>query len=221
MINPAQISTTPVSIHAEVVRVSACRLPKKSSAHLSIRRKATWIKPPHFSKVSVQGASPPSLLDAPLSGAVTSSLPNVEIKPPHMLDDTVPTGWKFDIHEDTKDEEIGNLVIHSATTRDISSDTAGINAKADRGKENILPTDGIYAVDPKNNPASTGRNNRMTNRRRTPLGDLDIAEFFAEGCDVDSCFIIPAEMGEEQLVENADHWMNSENYGAEKEGVAE
>lgn len=115
---------------------------------------------------------------------------------------------------------MGNLLIHSATTLDLSDDKAGITAKADREKENVPPTDGICAVDPISTAASTGRKNCMTNRTRPPLGNLDIAEFFAEGCDMDSCFIIPAEMEEELLVKNANHWINSENDGAEKEGVA-
>ena len=128
----AQTSTPPVSIHAEGVRVSTGRLPKKRSGHFFIRQKAIWINPPHFSNVSALRASQPSLLDALLSDAITSSLSNVDSKPLRMRDDTVPTGWKFNIHEDTKNKETGNLLIHSATTFDMSDDKAGINAKADR-----------------------------------------------------------------------------------------
>ncbi|MCJ1423687.1 hypothetical protein MMC29_001571 [Sticta canariensis] len=162
----------------------------------SIRRKATWINPLPFSNVSAQRASQPFTLDAFASGAVTSSLLNVDSKPLHMRDDTVPTGWKFDIHEDTKVEEIENLLIHSATTLDISVGKVRTNAKVDRGKENVPPMDGICTVNPMSVAASTGRKNAITDRTRTPLGNLDIAEFFA-GCAMDSYFIIPAEMGEE------------------------
>ncbi|MCJ1428183.1 hypothetical protein MMC29_006091 [Sticta canariensis] len=196
VLNPTQISTTPVSKRAEVVRVSTGRLPKERSSHLFIRRKATGINPPRFSNVSTQGVSQPSLVDAPLSDA-----PN--------------------IHEDTKDEEMGNMLVHSATTWDISDDKTGINAKANQGKENVLSTDGICAVDPMSTAASTGRKKRMTDRTRTPLGNVDAAEYFAEGCDAESCFLIPAEVGEEQPMKNADHWINSENDGAEEERVAE
>ena len=56
-LNPAQISTTAVSKHAEVVRVSTSRLSKKRSGRLFVHRKATWINPPHFSNVCAQGVS--------------------------------------------------------------------------------------------------------------------------------------------------------------------
>lgn len=194
--NPAPISTTPVSKHAEVVRVSTSRLPRKRSGHLSVHQKTTWINPPYFSNVSAQGVSQPSLLDVFLSDAVTSSLSNLNIKPLHMRDITIPAAW-FNIHEDTKDEEMGNLLIHSATTLDISDDKAGINAKANRGMEDVLSTDSICAVYAMSTAASSGRKNLVTDRTRTSLGNLDIAEFCAEGCDVESCFILPAEMGEE------------------------
>ena len=143
----------------------------------SIRRKATWINPLPFTNVSAQRTSQPSGFDAFVSGAVTSSLLNVETKPLHVGNDTVPAGWKFDIHEDTKDEETGNLLIHSATTLDISDDEARTNVKADRGKENVPPRDGSCAVVPMSIATSTGRKIRRTDRTRTPLGDLDITEF--------------------------------------------
>lgn len=76
---PAQTSTTPVSIHAEVVQVSTAHLPKKRSGHLFIRRTATWINPLHFSNINARGASKSSLLDAPFSDTLISSLANVEI----------------------------------------------------------------------------------------------------------------------------------------------
>lgn len=166
---------------AEVVRVPTGCLPAKSSGHLSIRRKAFRINLPHISNISAQKVRQPFLMDARLSGAVISSLPNIVIKPRYMRDDTVPTGWKFNVYEDTKNEEMENLLIHSATTLDISEARAVIVANANQEKENVSKMD------------DTGRRPHKTDRTRTPLGNLDVAELFAEGCDVDSYFTIPAE----------------------------
>ena len=106
-----------------------------------------------------------------------------------MQDDTVPTGWKFNVYEDTKNEEMENLLIHSATTLDISEARAVIFANANQEKENVSKMDDTGRKPHKDK----GRKPHKTDRTRTPLGNLDVAELFAEGCDVDSYFTIPAE----------------------------
>jgi hypothetical protein len=52
-------------------------------------------------------------------------------------------GWFFDIHEDTPEQEAANLMEHSASVLDISSDDdlSTKNRNEDRGKENVPPPD--------------------------------------------------------------------------------
>lgn len=113
-----------------------------------------------------------------------------------MLDGKVRNAWRFEIHEDSKDELDENLLQHSACRMDISDDE-GSAAKDDRGKENIPPTDDMFVPAPINTTVPFSRKNMMTDEPRTPLGNLIASEFYGEGLDVDTVFIIPADQGEE------------------------
>ena len=100
----------------------------------------------------------------------------------------------FDIREDSDDELMHNLMEHSTCTLDISDDESRTNGKEDKGKENIPPFDhGPATVAPITTSVPASRKNLMTDEPRTPLGDLDASEFYAEGCDVNSYVLIPAE----------------------------
>lgn len=103
-------------------------------------------------------------------------------------------GWNFIIHEDSETEEAGNMLIHSATTLNIANDKAEADSNTNRGKENVL---GICAGDPLGTAGSAECQKHKTNRIRTPLGNLDVAEFYPEDCDMDFWFVIPARMREE------------------------
>ena len=94
----------------------------------------------------------------------------------------------FEIDEDTPEQEFDNLIQHSTCTLDISDDEG--RPKNDRGKENIPPLD--YVV-PANARQSASRNDMMIDESRTPLGDLEASQYYAEGCDESSAFIIPDE----------------------------
>lgn len=69
----------------------------------------------------------------------------------------------FTIHQDTAEDEMGNLLSHWL---EISDDDSHLGAKLDRGKENMPPPDAVAA------PA------RKTYGPRTPLSNLDVAEFY-------------------------------------------
>lgn len=98
-------------------------------------------------------------------------------------------GWHFEIHEDTQDDEMANLMEHSTHTLDISDDEGRSSpTKGDRcNKENIAPADYHTTT---NSPA---RRDLMTEDVRSPLADLATKEFYAEGCDASSVVIIPSE----------------------------
>lgn len=125
--------------------------------------------------------------------------------------------WFFDIHEDTAEELATNLMEHGACTLDISSDEeSAARARDERGKENVPPMDDVSQtrslVNDTNEESMRDVKARMRARRReaeegaidvdrSPLGDLAAEDFYAEGCDGTSVFIVPAEEEAETDVE--------------------
>ena len=155
----------------------AGRSPKhKRIGILSRRRMTTRVNPPSSSAVESTNALPFSI-DAALSGTVPKSTLNS--KAPHGK------GWHFDIHEDSKDDEMANLMQHSTCTLDISDDE-GNSLKGDKdNKENIPPMDGPAAMI-LNTQVTTTRRDVMTDEFREPLGNLKAEEYYADGCDAAS-----------------------------------
>jgi hypothetical protein len=98
----------------------------------------------------------PFSIDAALSGTISSytppapsvTTPAAETTPPAPVlskkpAKSMPNTWFFEIHEDTPDQEATNLMEHSASVLDISSDDDSVSARAkdaqERGKENVPP----------------------------------------------------------------------------------
>ena len=127
----------------------------------------------------------PFSIDAALSGTVSSY--KAKPQPPveaSTLEDSIPKGWMFEIHEDTAKEEMGNLMEHSTCTLDISDDKCRQAAKDDRGKENIPPLD--FPGSLSRSVAATARpvaRHDMTDEPRSPLDNLNARDYWAEGCD--------------------------------------
>jgi len=166
----------------------AGRSPTKSKKNgiLSRRRMNaspfTRINPPPFSAGQSKTGLPFSI-DAALAGTV----PAYKSKSTHS---SPRKGWQFDIHEDTPDDEMANLMEHSTCTLDISDDESS-SLKGDKdNKENVPPVDANgYSA----SRITATRRDMMTDGPRSPLGDLDAKEFYAEGCDSSSFITILAE----------------------------
>lgn len=187
---------------------AAGRSPKSKRIGILSRRRIssspfTRIDPPMFAGSRSQDAVPFSI-DAALSGTVSSyktkSQPKVEAS---TLEDSVSKGWMFKIYEDTVEEELGNLIEHSTCTLDISDDESQQAVKDNRGKENVPPLDYPGSL---SHPVVTtvrpiSRKDMMTDEPRSPLGDLDAREYYSEGCDASSFYIIPAEKSNIKLME--------------------
>jgi hypothetical protein len=130
------------------------------------------------------------------------------------------SSWFFDIHEDTLEEEATNLMEHSTCTLDISSDEESAQRSRDeRGKENVPPPNDISQTRTQINDVTTGESSmadikariRESRRRRrdvdedacdidrSPLGDLAAEDFYAEGCDGSSVFLIPSDEHSEDI----------------------
>lgn len=182
----------------------AGRSPKSKRVGILSRRRVTAspftrVNPPSFFNNGIQGGLPFSI-DAALSGTVPSYRANPvqvkEVKPKEIptLEESIPQGWIFDIYEETEEMQEQNVVVHRACNLDISDDESIAGVRADTGKENIPPSDTLSTGLPEITTAiPASRKNMMTDEPRTPLGDLEASDFYAEGCDASSYIIIPGE----------------------------
>ncbi|KAF1928357.1 uncharacterized protein M421DRAFT_420901 [Didymella exigua CBS 183.55] len=196
--------------------------PKNKRLHGVTKRRTSSspfrrVDPPSFS----QGALPFSI-DAALSGTISNytSKPAVAAKSAPVpqqasaLEESMPKGWFFEIHEDTPEQEAANLMTHSATVLDISSDddaeTKTRNEELSKGKENIPPIDFALlqsrtapaeAIDdgeeteieePVKRPRLRKLSQDAMDEDRRPLGDLSPSEFYADGCDASSYVTVDA-----------------------------
>ena len=174
----------------------AGRSPKSKKAGILSRRRMTAspftrINPPTSSTADTNAGLPFSI-DAALAGTVPAYKTKSKSKSSHRK------GWQFEIHEDTPEDEMANLMEHSTCTLDISDDESRAVSKEDRdNKENIPPVEG--AAGRLSTQISATRRDMMTDEPRTPLGDLDAQDFFAEGCDSSSVFIVDPE----EIIEDA------------------
>jgi hypothetical protein len=105
--------------------------------------------------------------------------------------------WFFDIHEDTEEQEMTNMLQHSTCVLDISSDEES-ELKARResreDKENIPPVDDVSQTSGRRAARPAPRADDMVvEKERVALGALNTADFYAEGCDESSVIIVPAD----------------------------
>jgi hypothetical protein len=140
------------------------------------------------------------------SDAIPSSLHTNETK----------SSWFFQIHEDTEEELATNLMEHSTCTLDISSDEESALREREFEKcekENIPPVDDIsqtrlmatstsYSSGESMREMKMKMKTKMHRKRReavdvnaididrAPLGEMKKEDFYAEGCDERSVFII-------------------------------
>ena len=157
----------------------------------------TRIDPPSSSLSSNTPNGLPFSIDAALSASMPSRTPDHDAIDTTTLDAPMPHGWFFQIHEDTAEEELGNLVQFSTETLDISDDENRAREKDYRGKENIPPSELPISgnVDTTLLVLHTAvapvlRKDMMTDDVRTPLGSLKASDFYPEGCDASSVVIV-------------------------------
>ena len=180
---------------------AAGRSPKNKKLGILSRRRMTSspftrINPPTFS-VGESQTSQPFSIDAALAGTV----PALALK---SKSGPRTRGWHFDIHEDTPDEEMANLMEHSTCTLDISDDEAGSPLKGDKdNKENVPPVDGPAAELHLATQVTATRRDMMTDEPRTPLSDLVAQDFYAAGCDATSVILIPTEDADDNANEKS------------------
>ncbi|KAI9763779.1 MAG: hypothetical protein M1840_009104 [Geoglossum simile] len=198
----------------------AGRSPKnKALGILSKRRTSspfTRIDPP----AGLQDMAPLSI-DAALSGTIPSYKPKAratplqEVRVPTLDERAIPAGWLFEIHEDTLEETLTNIVEFSTGVLDISDDENRRRERDDRGKENVPPElDSEVPTEPETapttpttptRPASKSQKSRESRRRqsspyyRAPLGDLSPEDFHGEGVDATSFVLATSSPAEKSI----------------------
>ena len=178
------------------------------------------IDPPSF---KVKSAGLPFSIDAALSGTISSYKPK---DPEPIVADVAPSkampkAWFFDIYEETPEEEAANLMEHSASTLDISSDDDNETRRRrdleERGKENVPPPDFVAPLRAPRANGSTepichkGISNKLKAalkakavdamlEDRAALGELDATDFYPVGVDVTSTETVTLDEGKENVV---------------------
>ncbi|AEO62214.1 7521f520-e2ab-4362-911c-e4f4eb6bf989 [Thermothielavioides terrestris] len=204
----------------------AGRSPTRASKRVGIlsRRRTQRPDPPPFNL----GAGVPFSLDTALKGTIPSysgsfrggrrsSSNNSSGKTSSAaLDFSLPTpdlrsSWCFNIHEDTPEQEMTNLLQHGTCTLDISSDEesetrAGRDRADGRDKENIPPPEDVSQTSSaRGSPVAAADaadidEDVLLLKGRGPLAEMNAADFYGEGCDSTSVFIVPGDEEDPEAV---------------------
>ncbi|RBQ82487.1 hypothetical protein VDGD_04978 [Verticillium dahliae] len=191
----------------------------KRSGILSSRRRTagpyTRVDPPLFNL----SAAAPFSLDAALKGTIPSyaarspisaqSLTTPVVVSPRatvtkdILEPDMKASWFFDIHEDTPEQEMTNMLQHGTCVLDISSDEESeVKATRERAegrdKENVPPADDVSQTTARQSRSQ--EDDMVIEKQRTALGEMDAAAFYALGCDESSVIFVPADDEQEASV---------------------
>ncbi|KAK2002630.1 hypothetical protein LX36DRAFT_229091 [Colletotrichum falcatum] len=176
---------------------------------LSNRRRTagpyTRIDPPMFNLSAT--ASAPFSLDAALKGTIPSYAARSSAAPPprtaakDLLEPDLKASWFFDIHEDTPEQEMTNMLQHGTCVLDISSDEeserkASRDHAEGRDKENVPPSDDVSQTSARRSDSRTDEDDMVFEKERRALGEMDASAFYAIGCNESSVIIIPADEDE-------------------------
>ncbi|KAI8175029.1 hypothetical protein K4K54_004585 [Colletotrichum sp. SAR 10_86] len=207
-------------INAGIVKSSPLSAPAgrsptrgKRSGLLSSRRRTagpyTRVDPPMFNLSSTSSGAAPFSLDAALKGTIPSYAARSSVAsssrsaPKELLEPEMKSSWFFDIHEDTPEQEMTNMLQHGTCVLDISSDEESERKLSrdraeGRDKENVPPSDDVSQTSARRSARRASEDEMIFEKERTALGEMDASEFYALGCDESSVIIIPADEDEEE-----------------------
>ncbi|KAF2153498.1 hypothetical protein K461DRAFT_278307 [Myriangium duriaei CBS 260.36] len=188
----------------------AGRSPPRKSRALDPKRRIsapyTRIDPPSSIRKAVSDTIPFFSLEEALAGTRSDATPSSSKSASLDLNSGMPRSWFFDIHEDTPEQEAQNLMEHSASILDISSDEESAKAKAmDCGKENVAPSDfvaprlaavqgaGKKGKGVQRRKKIIAEHNAMDDGERSPLSEVEREDFFPEGVTADQVVIVDGE----------------------------
>ncbi|KAI1327769.1 hypothetical protein F5Y16DRAFT_185134 [Xylariaceae sp. FL0255] len=205
----------------------------KRSGILSSRRRTggsySRVDPPVFGFSSSSSAAPFSL-DAALKGTIPSYTSRNDVsskKASTGLSDLIggdsKSSWFFDIHEDTPEQEMTNLLQHSTCVLDISSDEESesrLQRERAEGKENVPPLDDVSQTSrPRATRLAAHVDDMIIEKERNPLGEMDPKEYYSEGCDENTVIFVPGDEDEESAEQNGTTFAPELNLGASEQPV--
>ncbi len=196
------------SIASPSLTAPAGRSPTRGSKRIGIlsKRRTARVAPPAFG-LSSRSAAPFSL-DAALKGTIpsyggrsaSSSISSAlsSGSAASLSEPDLKSSWFFDIHEDTPEQEMTNLLQHSTCTLDISSDEeseqrASRERAEGRDKENIPPADDVSQTSRAARGAFVSEDDMVIEKSRGPLAEMNAADYYAKGCDDTSVVIVPGD----------------------------
>ncbi|KAI0014699.1 hypothetical protein F4780DRAFT_187566 [Xylariomycetidae sp. FL0641] len=185
---------------------------KRSGILSASRRRNTGsfarVDPPIFGLSSNISSPAPFSLDAALKGTIPSyasrndasskpkSSSSLSLELGNLHEPSVKSDWLFDIHEDTPEQEMTNLLQHSTCVLDISSDEESESRRAREraeGKENVPPADDVSQTARSRASARQTADDMVVEKERVALGEMDAKEFYSPDCDENSVFIVPGD----------------------------
>lgn len=192
----------------------AGRSPPRGTKRIGIlnRRRAGRIDPPSFDLFG--GAFS---LDAALKGTVPSYASHASTSSKassaaadSLYDSGMKSSWFFDIHEDTPEQEMTNLLQHSTCMLDISSDEECAQKmrkerSEGRGKENIPPADDLSQTSYRRNATVVSEGGMDYEKPRIALGSLNAEDFYAAGVDPTEVIIVPGDEEDDTVVDGEQH----------------
>ncbi|KAL4967171.1 uncharacterized protein BDV14DRAFT_170143 [Aspergillus stella-maris] len=193
---PVTPSTPTKSHHASTPKSAplkpAGRSPQMKASKPFARRSTVSKNRPESAR---KGVSRPFSLAAALSNGKSKSKPAAPASTPKM---PMPASWSFEIYVDSEQEEMTNLMQHSTCVLDISDDEGKVETVSDhRGKENIPPADAGVVL-PRATRSTTASaaarkatlESDMKDEPRSPLGELNAADYYGEDCHAFSYEVI-------------------------------
>ncbi|KAI1342688.1 hypothetical protein F5Y15DRAFT_312547 [Xylariaceae sp. FL0016] len=188
----------------------------KRSGLLSSRRRTAGsysrVDPPVFG-LSATSASAPFSLDAALKGTIPSYTSRKDVSAKSkasksediisLHESEMKSSWDFEIHEDTPEQEMTNLLQHSTCVLDISSDEESesrLQRERVEGKENVPPVDDVSQTSRPRTARRLQEDEMVIEKERNALGELDPKEYYSEGCDENSVIVVPGDDVEGEAV---------------------
>lgn len=178
------LKTNPATPRSAPILKPAGRSPPSKSAKTSGRR--SNIARPRPEPSNKRGVARPFSLATALA---QTKAPAPAPKP------KAPASWFFDIHVDSEQEEMTNLMQHSTGVLDISDDEGKASITEGRGKENVPPAElGIDLPSSRQATAlaaaSAARKASKMEEDRAPLGELNASDYYPEDCNAFSYAVI-------------------------------
>ena len=143
-----------------------------------------------------------------ISAALGGTIANKKTRKVRTIEDSKPKSWFFDVFEEpelVQNDRMNEWTLsQSAACMDVSDDDSKGKEHNDRGKENVDPNETAAPVTRSMAAAKAAADELKKDIMaddRSPLGDLNPADYYAEGLDATSVVLIQDYVPEEKETE--------------------